>query len=180
VNDQLRTDRLLLRRWRPEDRAPFARMNADPEVVRYLGHPPLTTEQSDGLVDRLERHWATWGYGQWAVEEPASGEFIGFVGLSHHNWYPDDVEVGWRLRRDSWGGGLATEGARAVVASATAAAADGGLGLQRLISVIHRDNVGSRRVAEKNGFTIWREETRPSPADGTELPIVVYETVPGR
>jgi RimJ/RimL family protein N-acetyltransferase len=155
-------------------------MNADPEVVRYLGHPPLDAAQSDAGVERLELHWAEWGYGLWAVQEAASGEMIGFVGLSHHRWYPDLVEVGWRLRRDRWGMGLATEGALAVVAWATAPPEAGGLGLELLISVIHRENIGSRRVAEKCGFVLWRQETRPSPFDGAELPIVVYERRSGQ
>jgi RimJ/RimL family protein N-acetyltransferase len=167
---ELRTERLLLRRWRQEDRGPYAAMNADPRVTRYLGHPPLSVEQSDGLVDRIEAHWTRWGYGLWAVEELADRSFLGFVGLAHHNWYPEEVEIGWRLRPDRWGLGLATEGARAALDQGF-----GTLGLRRLISIIHRDNVASRRVAEKCGLTLWREETRPSPFDGVPLPIVVYD-----
>lgn len=169
-DDEVLTERLLLRGWRPEDRGPFALLNADPRVTRYLGHPRLTAAESDALVDRIERRWTERGLGQWAVEVREKGQFIGFLGFSNHHWYPDVLELGWRLRPDLWGRGLATEGARAALSYGFAQ-----LRLERVISVIHRDNVASRRVAEKCGFRLWREETRPSPSDGTPLPIVVYE-----
>jgi len=73
--------RLLLRRWRDSDRAPFAAMNADPEVMEHFP-AMLTREQSDALIDRIEAGFAAHGFGLWALEEAASGEFIGFTGLS--------------------------------------------------------------------------------------------------
>ncbi len=169
-HEEGRTERLILRRWRAEDRAPFAVMNADPRVTRYLGHPPLTVAESDALVDRIEHRWAERGLGQWAVELRGKDPFIGFLGFASHHWHPDVLELGWRLRPDLWGRGLATEGARAALSHGF-----GQLGLERVISIIHRDNVASRRVAERCGFRVWREETRQSASDGTLLPIVVYE-----
>jgi len=79
---ELRTARLLLRRWRDSDRAPFAALNADPEVMRHFPKP-LTTAESDAFVDRVEAAFGLHGYGLWAVER--DGGFIGFVGL---NWTP--------------------------------------------------------------------------------------------
>ena len=115
------TERLVLRPWRPSDRAPFAALNADPEVVRFLnGGVPFTRAESDQLLDIIDAHWAQHGFGLWcaaAREEPDS--CLGFVGLAVPSFLPavlPAVEVGWRLARPAWGRGLATEGARAALA----------------------------------------------------------------
>ena len=111
------------------------------------------------------------GYGWWAVEHRADRTFIGFVGLSHHRWYPDEVEIGWRLDPAYWRRGLATEAAAAVLNEGF-----GPLRLSRIISIIHRDNIASRRVAEKIGLRLWREAEHPHPDTGKTLPICVYAT----
>lgn len=114
---EIRTERLLLRRWRDADRAPFAALNADPEVMRYLP-APLDRAESDRLVDRLEAHFEEQGFGLWALELLSTGEFIGFTGL---NPMPEGVpgaggqEVGWRLARHAWHCGYATEAAHAAL-----------------------------------------------------------------
>jgi ribosomal-protein-alanine N-acetyltransferase len=81
VHDVIATDRLLLRRWREEDREPFAAMNEDPQVMEYM--PGLMSHQeSDSWVDdRVLAHFDAYGYGLWAVERRDTGDFIGFVGL---------------------------------------------------------------------------------------------------
>lgn len=111
---ELRTERLLLRRWRDADRAPFAAVNADVAVMRHFAGP-LDRAASDALIDRIERSFEEAGYSLWAVELPGEAACIGFVGL----WRPailagvtDAVEVGWRLGSNRWGRGYATEGAR--------------------------------------------------------------------
>ncbi len=111
VTDEIRTARLLLRGWRDDDREPFAAMNADPEVMRFFP-APLTREQSDALVVRIEAHVEEHGFGLWALE--ADGHFAGFTGIQ---WTvldgPDsELEVGWRLARWAWGHGWATEAGR--------------------------------------------------------------------
>jgi RimJ/RimL family protein N-acetyltransferase len=155
---EIETGRLLLRRWRDEDLDAYARICADPEVMRYIGGgATLTREQSEEQVSRFVRHWDERGFGLWAVEHRASGAFIGFVGLAYQDEWTEGehkTEVGWRLDRACWGKGLATEGA---VASVRYGLED--LGLERIISIIQPENLASRRVAEKAGLTL-RGETR--------------------
>jgi RimJ/RimL family protein N-acetyltransferase len=165
----IQTDRLLLRAWRPEDVPAYARINADPEVMRYLDGRPLTSGETRAQVERFQSHWAAWSYGLSAVEHLADGRMIGFIGLAHHRWYPDEVEIGWRLDRAYWGRGLATEGAAAVLRHAF-----GDLGLDHVISVAHRDNVASWRVMEKNGLSLRTAEVRADEETGKLEPIVVY------
>jgi RimJ/RimL family protein N-acetyltransferase len=162
VVPELRTDRLLLRAWRPEDRAPFAALNSDPAVVEFLPGA-LDRDASDALATRCEDHWAEEGFGLWAVEVPGVAPFVGFVGL---NWARFDapftpaVEVGWRLARAAWGHGYATEGGRASLAFGFE-----DRGLDEIVSFTTRDNVRSRRVME-------RLRMRHDPADDFEHPVV--------
>ena len=111
----LRTERLILREWRPEDREPFAALNADPRVMECM--PALLPRaQSDALARRSEQHFATHGFGPWAVEVPDVAPFIGFVGLSvpaFEAHFTPCVEIGWRLAAEHWGHGYATEAALA-------------------------------------------------------------------
>lgn len=150
--ERLETDRLVLRRFTDQDREPFAAINADPDVLRHIG-PPLTREQSDALVDRIRQTWVDLGFGLYAAESRTSGELLGFIGLNRHRMRPDDVEIGWRLGRASWGQGLATEGASAVRDMAFAE-----IGLSELISITVAENVRSIRVMEKLGFEFWMEQ----------------------
>lgn len=108
---ELTTSRLRLRQWQASDRLVFSQMNADPDVMQF--YPALlSTEDSHAMAARIEHLIAQQGWGLWALELIKSGEFIGFTGLHH----PDDdipcapcVEIGWRLSRDYWGNGYATE-----------------------------------------------------------------------
>jgi RimJ/RimL family protein N-acetyltransferase len=166
---ELATPRLRLRRWRPEDREPFAALNADPDVTRYLGDGrPMSRQASDELADRIERYFAEHGYGLWAAELTGEAPFIGFIGLALPTFLPEvlpTVEIGWRLARPYWGRGLATEGAR------TALAAAFGLLEQREVCSIHDpDNVASRRVMEKIGMRFDRLTRHPV----SGLPLSVY------
>ena len=122
--------------------------------MRYIGSGSLTREQSKEQVSRFVRHWDERGFGLWAVEYRASGEFVGFVGLAHQGEWTEGehkTEVGWRLDRACWGKGLATEGAVASVCHGFEE-----IGLER---IIRPANLASRRVAEKAGLTL-RGETR--------------------
>jgi RimJ/RimL family protein N-acetyltransferase len=126
-------------------------LNADPEVMEHFPST-LTTEQSDAMVDRIEQMWQTTGIGLWAVDEQASGRFIGYVGLSSPIWqahFTPCVEIGWRLARWAWGQGYATEAASLVVDWAFATVDLPG---DQLVSFTVAGNVRSRRVMEKLGF----------------------------
>ena len=147
---EFHTNRLLLRRWRPEDLEPFAALNADPRVVEFLPGP-LTRQESDGRAARIEAHFAEHGFGVWAVEVPGVVSFAGFVGLSIPRFqahFTPCVEIGWRLAAEHWGRGYATEGAKATLAFGY-----DHLNLDEIVSFTVPDNVRSRRVMEKIGMT---------------------------
>jgi RimJ/RimL family protein N-acetyltransferase len=145
---EIRTDRLLLRRWRDSDRDPFAALNADPVVTEYL-LGPMTRDRSAAFVERIEAHWDQSGWGLWAVEVPGVAAFIGYIGL----WPADDVigrpavEVGWRLARRHWGHGYATEGAGHALRYGFVT-----LGLGEIVSFTVPQNERSRRVMERIGL----------------------------
>jgi len=154
---EIETARLLLRQWREGDLDAYARICADPEVMRYMGSGPLTCAETERRVERIARSWEERGFGLWAVEYKETGTFIGRIGLLYHEDWPEDehkTEVGWLLDRSCWGKGLATEGATASVRYGFE-----GLGLERIISIALPQNVASRRVMEKTGLTL-RGQTR--------------------
>jgi RimJ/RimL family protein N-acetyltransferase len=146
---EIRTERLLLRRWLESDRRPFAALNADPRVMEYFPNV-LTADESDALVVRIEAHFERHGFGLWAVEVPAQIPFIGFVGLavpSFEAHFTPCVEVGWRLAADCWGHGYATEAARAALEFGF-----GPLALEEIVSFTVPENLRSRHVMEHLGM----------------------------
>jgi RimJ/RimL family protein N-acetyltransferase len=158
----IETPRLRLRAWSDADREPFAGMNADPEVMRYMRHR-LDRAGSDALVDRIVAGWQADGFGLWAVELRSDARFIGFVGLSRPSFDAPSmpaVEVGWRLARDAWGFGFATEGGRASVRYGFEVR-----GLEEIVSLTTVGNVRSRRVMERLGM-------HRDPADDFDHPLI--------
>jgi RimJ/RimL family protein N-acetyltransferase len=159
---ELRTERLCLRRWRPADRAPFAALNADPQVMKHLP-AQLTPEESDALAARIDAHFEQRGFGLWAVEIAGGTLFAGFIGLSVPRFeahFTPCVEVGWRLAAEHWGRGFATEGARAALAFGFEA-----LDLAEIVSFTVPGNRQSRRVMEKLGMS-------HDPRDDFEHPLL--------
>jgi RimJ/RimL family protein N-acetyltransferase len=146
---ELHTDRLVLRRWRESDLEPWAIMNADAEVREHLGDP-LTRAQSDASVAAFLADFDRRGYGWWAVEVAAAGEFIGFCGLDEvdEEMPFTGVEIGWRLARSSWGHGYATEAALAGLGFGFDT-----LGLPEILAVTTATNVRSQAVMQRIGMT---------------------------
>jgi RimJ/RimL family protein N-acetyltransferase len=139
-----------MRCWRPDDREPFAALNADPEVMRHFP-ATLSRAESDALAGAIEDHFARHGFGLWVVEVPGVASFAGYVGLAVPAFtapFTPCVEIGWRLARAFWGRGYATEAARAIAAFAFET-----LGLPELVSFTVPDNAASRRVMEKLRMT---------------------------
>lgn len=170
--DTIRTDRLLMRRWRDSDREPFAALNGDPETMRFFPEN-LDRAASDALVERIAARFDQQGYGLWALEVAATGQFIGFTGL---NPVPDDVpgadgmEIGWRLARRAWHHGYATEAARAALTVAF-----DGAGLPEVWSFTSVLNEPSTAVMRRIGMTEVGRFDHPRIAAGHPLrPHVLY------
>ncbi|ADB34858.1 GCN5-related N-acetyltransferase [Kribbella flavida DSM 17836] len=147
---ELTTDRLRLRRWTDADREPFAALNADPAVMQHFP-APQTREQSDALIDRTTESFDRLGFGLWALEVLETGRFIGFTGLSVPRFeahFTPAVEVGWRLAKEAWGNGYATEAAHAALAYGF-----GPAGLAEIVSFTATTNVASQRVMSRIGMT---------------------------
>jgi RimJ/RimL family protein N-acetyltransferase len=173
---RIETARLVLRRWRRTDDAPFAALNADPEVMRhFLG--PKTRDESLREARAFDGRFDADGFGPWAVEVPGEIPFAGFVGcwrLSRPMPFAPAagrvVEVGWRLARAAWGRGLATEAARAALADAACRC-----GLKDIVSFTAATNAPSRRVMERLGMQRAEDFWHPAIPAGHPLgPHVLY------
>ncbi|MEW1776032.1 GNAT family N-acetyltransferase [Streptomyces sp. NPDC086777] len=166
----LKTPRLLLRRWREEDIAPMAAVNADPEVMRWIRDGSVRDErQTRAGVRAWESEWEARGFGLFAVELRSTGELAGFTGLSVPGFLPEvlpAVEVGWRLGRSHWGRGLATEAAVAAVRFGFEER-----GLERLVSIVQVGNDASERIVTKLGMRPVRETANPT----SGWPVRVFE-----
>jgi ribosomal-protein-alanine N-acetyltransferase len=151
----LQTQRLSLREFEPGDVDALAAILSDPETMRYY---PVSFDRI-GVVDWIRRNRARYsndGYGLWALILNSTGELIGDCGLVRQSVDgADEIEIGYHVRRDLWGQGYASEAAQACRDYGFA-----NLRVDHLISLIRPENLASRRVAEKNGMTIWKEVTR--------------------
>jgi RimJ/RimL family protein N-acetyltransferase len=176
---ELHTERLRLRRWLPSDRAPFAALNADPLVMEFFPST-LTRAESDGIADRIEALFDEQGFGLWAVEVPGVVRFAGFVGLAVPRFtahFTPCVEVGWRLAREHWGHGYATEAARASVAFAFESCH-----LAEVVALAVAGNTRSRRVMERIGMTYDPSDDFDHPMLDLADPLcrhVLYRIRPG-
>jgi RimJ/RimL family protein N-acetyltransferase len=163
---ELRTDRLLLRGWRAEDRERFAQMGADAEAMRF--YPAmLTRAENHARVDQYEREWSRDGFGKWAVEIPGVAAFAGSIGLAVPAFeaaFTPCVEVGWRLAREHWGRGYATEAARAAIEFGFTQ-----IELDEIVAFTVRANTRSVRVMEKLGMKFAGEFDHPTMAEGHPL-----------
>lgn len=142
----IETERLILRELRQSDFDAYAEMMADPEVVRYLADgKPFTRSDAWRQLAMFAGHWQLRGFGVWAVEEKATGNFIGRIGCFDPEGWPA-FEIAYTLRRSAWGKGYASEGAAAALHYARTV-----LGKRGITSVIRVGNAGSINVATKLG-----------------------------
>ncbi len=157
----IETTRLRLRRWIDADFEPLVAMNADPRVMEFFPSTASRKETED-LWSRIHDHFETHGFGLWAME--VDGIFAGWLGLMRPRFeahFTPCVEVGYRLRTEFWGRGLATEGARAVLRYGFER-----LKLEEIVSFTVPSNTRSRRVMEKIGLTFSEDFDHPLIAEG--------------
>ena len=159
----------LLRQWRDDDLAPYAAMNADPEVMRYIP-ATLSLEESRESLARLRAGIAQRGWGLWAVE--IDGAFAGFTGLAEPRFtahFTPCVEIGWRFRREYWGRGLAFAAARLAERYAFET-----LRLRELVSFTAAINERSRRLMARLGFTHDPREDFLHPSLAADSPLRLH------
>lgn len=144
----IETARLVMRSWRDEDVAPFQAICSDPEVMATLG-PPLDMDGAQALVGRVRALEASHGHTFWALERREDARLIGWCGVIRGNAGPVDgrAEIGWRLARDCWGSGYATEAARGAADWAFANLSD-----DDVWAITWRGNVRSQAVMERLGM----------------------------
>jgi RimJ/RimL family protein N-acetyltransferase len=163
------TERLILRRWKQEDHAPFAAMCADPNVMRYIGNGSTrTAEQASRAIERFENEWDEMGFGLFAVEDKLTASFVGFAGFSWPDFLPEimpSVEIGWRFSKSSWGKGYASEAATAALSHGVNM-----LGITDIVSIYQLENLASRRIMQKLGMIFDRKTIDPT----CEREIEVY------
>ncbi|MBY5920514.1 GNAT family N-acetyltransferase [Ferrimonas balearica] len=149
---QLDTPRLHLRQWRDSDIDAYAALCADEEVMRYLGGHTLSREEAWRHMAVMAGHWQLKGFGHWAVEHRETGVCIGRLGFLQPEGWPG-FEIGWCIAREYQGQGLASEGARAALKWAFSDPER-----DEVISIIHPDNLASKRLALGLGERYWRDE----------------------
>ena len=150
----LETGRLILRQLEPDDADALSRVLSDPETMRYYPAPYDRTGV-ERWITRNRQRYKDDGVGLWAMVLKSNGDMIGDCGITRQLVEGEYLyEIGYHLRRDHWGQGLASEAAQACRDWAFA-----NLKTDRVISLIRPENVPSQRVAERNGMTIWKEVT---------------------
>jgi RimJ/RimL family protein N-acetyltransferase len=162
------SDRLTFRRMGEEDLDDLAALFGDPQVMAHYPHP-FSRDEALEWIHWNQRGYARDGYGLWVLHD-AEGRFVGDCGLT---WQLVDgeehLELGYHLRPERQGEGLATEAAAACRDLARAR------GIDRLIAIVAPDNLASRRVAERVGLTLWKQTVHR-----TGLPVLVYALTPLR
>ena len=168
----IETERLIVRAWTDADRAPFAAMSADAEVMATLG-PLLSRDESDALIDRLMAMQDRDGHCFWAVERQADGAFLGWNGLIPGTVEPivGELEIGWRLARAAWGAGYATEAARAAL--------DWGFAnrpVARIVAITAAINMRSQAVMRRLGMARQADMDFDHPKVAVDDPLCPHIT----
>ena len=108
-----KSERLGFRNWYKNDLDAFSKLNADADVMEHFPYS-LKKSETASFIERLQNHYSNKGYNYFAVEILKTGEFIGFIGLAYQDYrtgFTPATDIGWRLKKSSWGKGFATEGA---------------------------------------------------------------------
>ena len=168
---EIETERLLLRRWLESDLDAFTSMNADATVMRYFP-ATLSANETRAFYDSIQQEFSEYGYGLYAAEEKKSGDFIGYIGF-HWSRFDMDfcpcIEIGWRLDKQYWNKGFATEGAAACLKHGF-----DNLGFEEVVSFTATSNVPSQRVMQKIGMQFVRYFEHPRVAEGHPLRLHVF------
>lgn len=159
---ELETERLRFRMLREDDFPTYEKWCANIDIMRFLGGKTMDTVQAWRHLAYLLGHWAMRGYGYYAVEEKATGAFVGRIGFTNQAGWPG-FELGWTIAPEYQGRGYATEAARMLLPYAFDV-----LDQPHVISLIHPDNAPSRKVAEKLGETIEGE------TEVLTMPVLIY------
>lgn len=175
-----RSERLGFRNWLPSDLDKMAAINADAEVMRFF---PSTQsrEQTEEFIQRMQRQFSEVGFCYFAVDDldaqDSNDAFIGFIGLSKQMYeapFTPCIDIGWRLRRDKWGQGLASEGAKTCLNYAFDI-----LKIEKIYAVAPVINIPSERVMQKIGMSKVGTFLHPALASGSELhECLIYEITP--
>jgi RimJ/RimL family protein N-acetyltransferase len=171
----LETPRLVLRRFTMADADNLVRLDADPDVMRFVtgGIPTSRDEIENEFLPAFLAYYDRYdGYGFWAAIEKPAREFLGWFHFRPRaDAPPGEVELGYRLRKPAWGKGYATEGSRALIRKGFTES-----GVQRVVAEAMAVNVASRRVMEKAGLRLVRtfRQPWPYPADGSQHGAVEY------
>jgi RimJ/RimL family protein N-acetyltransferase len=145
----LETPRLILRQWKKTDHEPFVKLNMDKDVMGFFPSV-LTKAESIAQIERLTSDIDKFGYGFFAVERKDNREFIGFTGLAHprfESYFTPCIEIGWRLNKENWGWGFATEAAKACLEYGL-----NDLGIDQIYSFTAVHNIRSEKVMQKIGM----------------------------
>jgi [ribosomal protein S5]-alanine N-acetyltransferase len=159
----LETSRLILREFSAADVDALSEILCDAETMRYYPKP-FDRAAVEEWIEGNRRRYAKDGHGLWAMALKSNEKLVGDCGLTLQEVdEAQEVEIGYHVRHDLWGQGLATEAAQSCRDYGFA-----NLQATRLISLIRRENIQSRRVAEKNNMSMWKETVY------TGIPHLVY------
>jgi len=173
MNYLFSTTRLGFRKWSNNDLTDLAKLCADPEVMRYFPST-LNKSEAQNFIDRLIDHHEKNGHTYYLVELLSTQEFIGFIGLAYQeyeSYFTPCVDIGWRLKKEAWGNGYATEGAEACLKHAFQ-----NLKIEEIYSTTTHNNQPSEKVMQKIGMKKMDNFVHPKIASDHPLqPMVVYK-----
>lgn len=160
------TERLALRLWHTDDFLPFAAMNKDEDVMKYFPNI-LSEEETRTMMQRIENHFQTHGFGLFAIEKLSTKEFIGYTGFMvprFESFFTPCIEIGWRIKKEEWNKGYATEAAKACLVYGFQ-----NLNLNKIYSFTSAVNHPSEKVMQKIGMKKEGEFEHPNIANDSPL-----------